>query len=103
MSVAVNQDRNNIFRPVEEWTVITDAIFNHNPKAISFRDTDHEYRTDSRDITSYGGRRMDLPIDCLGVKENAEINKKLLQDMLNYYFRIKDGERGKNYIPAKPA
>jgi hypothetical protein len=93
MAVAVNPDRNDICRDVEEWTVIVDTIAKYNPKAIRFRDTDHEDRIDSRDIIAYGGRRMDLPIDCLGVPENQKNNKKLLQDILNYYFQIVDKQR----------
>jgi hypothetical protein len=88
--MSVDPDRNNITRSVAEWTVIVDTISKHNPRAITFRDTDHEYRGDSRDIETFGGKRVDMPMTCLSVDVNAK--RKFLQDLLNYYFKIKDSQ-----------
>ena len=87
----INPDPGVLVRPVEEWTMIIDAIKKANPDVIKLRDTDHEYRTDDRDITGWKGERINKSID--GLPYNIDQDVDLITDLLNFYFNMFNKEQ----------
>lgn len=73
---------------VEQWTHIIDKIFAHNPRIIQLRSTDHEFRTDDRNIESFGRfKKISLPIDSLPYNLDQKESKKVVDALLKYYWK----------------
>jgi hypothetical protein len=49
-----------------DWTKTVSEVAASGVVDIKIRDTDHEFRSDSRDILSIGNINYDCPIDALG-------------------------------------
>jgi hypothetical protein len=76
-------------RTMEEWIKIVDTILEKKPGFLRMRYTDHEFRTDERDIVSLDGKTVILPVDSLPY--NVEKDWKHLKKMLDCYANIVGG------------
>jgi len=86
--MSVSPDRNKLVRPAAEWSKIISVLTQNVPVMISVRNTDHEYRTDDRDITSWRGKAMMIPVDSLA--HNVETDAPFLRELLSVYYQLQD-------------
>lgn len=82
----VNPDPSVLIRPVEEWTIIIDAIQEKQPDIIKLRKTGHKFRTDRRNIVEWKGEHIGKSID--GLPYNIEKDAELIEDLLDFYFNF---------------
>lgn len=82
----VDPDVSKLERSTEEWSHIVSALQMHAPHMIQTRSTDHEYRTDDRDIIMWKGRKVWYSID--GLAHNIDHDKVFLQELLYNYFEV---------------
>jgi hypothetical protein len=86
IEMKVNPDVSVLERTTEEWAHIVSVLQQKAPHLIQTRSTDHEYRTDDRDIVIWKGKKVWYPIDSLA--HNVEQDKIFLQELLYNYFEV---------------
>ncbi len=84
--MAVAEDTSKYKRTMTEWISIVNRIKDMRPGFLKLVDTDHEYRTDTRNITKINGKKVHLPVDSLPY--NVEKDWKLLKQLLDCYDSI---------------
>ncbi len=61
-------DKKEYERTLKQWTRIINTILEKRPGFLKVRDTDHEFRDDTRDIEEIGGSKIHLSVDSLRTK-----------------------------------
>jgi len=72
-----------LYHSIMEWIMIIDTIIKYRPNIIEIRETDHEYRTDTRDIVRFKGKLVRKSVD--GLPYNIEQDAELIKDLLECY------------------
>jgi hypothetical protein len=86
--MSVSPDRSKLIRPVEEWSKIISFLRTTVPNMIELHSTDHEYRTDDRQIVKWRGRPINKSVD--GLPHNTEDDRQLIVEMLSVYYQLQD-------------
>jgi hypothetical protein len=73
----------NLVRSTEQWTRIIDMILDKRPGFLKVESTDHEYRTDDRNILAVGRQRGHWSVD--GLAHNIEKDAAILRKLLETY------------------
>jgi hypothetical protein len=89
-ATVVNPDRAVVERPLLEWIKIVNTISKEAPWAIRLRSTDHEYRSDDRDIEFFNGKKCHHSVDSLPYNLEDREHVTFLKDILACYFAIVD-------------
>jgi hypothetical protein len=76
----------HLSRTTEQWIGIINTILEKKPHLISVESTDHEFRTDDRNIIAFYGTKCHVPIDSLA--HNIAKDHKLLTKLLEVYEAI---------------
>ncbi len=79
-------DLSKLKRTVKQWAHIITVLTQFYPNEIVTRDTDHEFRTDDRDIIKWHGKKVWMSVD--GLPYNIERDKKFIIWALSAYSRI---------------
>jgi hypothetical protein len=80
------EDKTQYIRSTEQWIKIVNTLLEKCPGFLSVQDTDHENRTDTRNITSIGGKSVCLPVDSLAY--NVEMDWRELKKILERFDQI---------------
>jgi hypothetical protein len=89
-AVVVNPDRAVVERPLSEWTKIVNTISKEAPWVIRLRSTDHEFRTDDRNIEFFNGKKCHHSIESLPYNLEKPEHVAFCKDLLKCYFAIVD-------------
>jgi hypothetical protein len=79
-------EKGNCSRSTTQWIAIINTILEKRPGFLRVEDTDHEYRTDSRNVTAIAGKNVHLPIDSLAY--NVDKDWRHLKKLLECYDNI---------------
>jgi len=72
----------------QQWIEVVNTLSRQRPDLIKTRDTDHEYRTDDRDIIEWNGQKIWIPVDSLA--HDNEQNNHIRSEMLKCYQELKN-------------
>jgi len=85
-AAGTGDDKKQYERSMSDWIRIVNTIRDLRPGFLELESTDHEYRTDDRNITSINGTKVHLPVDSLPY--NVDKDWKLLKKLLDCYNAI---------------